>query len=127
VGIFRYGALALLVLLGSSGPSLAQAGPVNLRAKWVDPSSIEDGFRMYRISGADTIRTRMCQVGANILTCDFPDTVTANSCYVVVAYNAAGESPDSLPVCLILPKTPTTLTINAAPATVTTLRRKHTP
>jgi hypothetical protein len=64
---------------------------------WRDNSTDESGFRIYRIV-ADH-EEKIAEVGVNITR--FIDTgASPKACYVVVAFNAAGESSPSNKACL---------------------------
>ena len=65
--------------------------------KWEDTSDNEDGFRIYRLTSKDT--KRVGEVGPNVTSYIDKDAVKG-SCYVVSAFNAAGESSPSNVSCL---------------------------
>ena len=64
---------------------------------WRDTSKDEDGFRIYRIVGKE--RTKLAEVKANVTRYVDKDPVP-KACYIVTAFNAAGESPATNVVCL---------------------------
>ncbi len=64
---------------------------------WKDNSSNETGFRIYRITGSQIIK--IAELGPN--TTSYVDPAAPpKSCYVVVAFNSAGESAPTAKVCL---------------------------
>jgi hypothetical protein len=65
--------------------------------KWEDTSDNEEGFRIYRLTSKDT--KKIAEVGPNITTYTDKDTF-AGACYVVSAFNSAGESSPSNTSCL---------------------------
>lgn len=69
--------------------------PVNL--SWEDTSNNEDGFRIYRVTAEG--KTKIAEVGANVTT--YTDkSPLPKACYVVTAFNSAGESAPSNVSCL---------------------------
>ena len=74
------------------------AGPTKTaRLSWKDNSDGEDGFRVYRIVG-DQI-TKIAELKPN--TTNFVDPAAPQkACYVVVAFNSAGESAPTAKACL---------------------------
>ena len=72
-------------------------GKKNAHLKWEDTSDSEEGFRIYRITSKDT--KKIAEVGANVTTYTDKDAF-AGACYVVSAFNAAGESSPSNTACL---------------------------
>jgi len=64
---------------------------------WKDNSSNEMGFRIYRIAGNQI--TKIAEVGPNI-TSYVDRAASSNACYVVVAFNSAGESSPTAKACL---------------------------
>jgi len=67
------------------------------RLSWKDNSGNENGFRIYRITGNQKIK--IAELG--------PDTTTyidkdapPKACYLIVAFNSAGESSPTSKVCL---------------------------
>jgi len=65
--------------------------------KWEDTSDNEEGFRIYRITSKDT--KKIAEVGPNVTTYTDKDAF-AGACYVVSAFNSAGESSPSNTSCL---------------------------
>lgn len=63
---------------------------------WDDTSENEDGFRIYRI--ANNQKTLIAEVGANV-TQYVDKSAPADACYVITAFNAAGESSTSNSAC----------------------------
>lgn len=104
-------ALHFTILLGGALVSVAHAQALDFHAKWQDNSQDELGFRVYRVSGPNTTRTKMCETAANILTCAITDTIVSNNCYVTIAFNSFGESDDSNQACAGKPTKPGTMTI----------------
>ena len=67
------------------------------RLAWKDNSTNETGFRIYRIAGSQI--TKIAELGPN--TTSYVDPAAPpKSCYVVVAFNSAGESAPTAKVCL---------------------------
>lgn len=64
---------------------------------WRDTSKNEAGFRIYRIVGKE--RTKLAEVKANVTRYVDHDPVS-KACYIVTAFNAAGESSPTNVVCL---------------------------
>jgi hypothetical protein len=67
--------------------------------KWENTSGTEEGFRIYRITA--TGRTKVAEVGPNIVTY-VDENSSRDACYVVTAFNSAGESEPSNIACLPL-------------------------
>jgi hypothetical protein len=65
--------------------------------KWEDTSDNEDGFRIYRITAKET--TKIAEVGPNV-TFYIDKEALSGTCYVVSAFNSAGESSPSNTSCL---------------------------
>jgi hypothetical protein len=64
---------------------------------WEDTSDNEEGFRIYRITSEG--KTKIADVGANVTT--YTDKSPASkACYVVTAFNSAGESDPSNISCV---------------------------
>lgn len=96
----RWSAVASLVIIASFLPvSLVTCAPHEPTAilTWRDTSKNEDGFRIYRIVGRE--RTKLAEVKANVTRYVDKDPVP-KACYIVTAFNAAGESPPANVVCL---------------------------
>ena len=102
----RHGLITVVVagLVGWVSSSLAQS--VTATATWEDKADNEQGTRVIQIVPNVTPRPVMCDVGANVVTCTFPLADTSRRCYVAVAYNADGPSPDSIKACTGTPSTP---------------------
>jgi hypothetical protein len=67
------------------------------RLSWKDNSDSEDGFRVYRQVGNKI--SKIAELGAN--TTNFVDQAAPpKACYVVVAFNSAGESAPTAKACL---------------------------
>ena len=75
--------------------SLPQPGKTT-RLSWKDNSADESGFRVYRITGNQKIK--LAEVGPNT-TSYVDNNAPPKACYVVVAYNAAGESAPTSEIC----------------------------
>jgi hypothetical protein len=85
-----------------SGVNFAEAQqtgklPGGIKLNWEDTSDNEKGFRIYRITPKG--KTKIAEVGANVTTY-IDKTSLANACYIVVAFNSAGESDPSNTSCL---------------------------
>lgn len=65
--------------------------------QWKDNSGNESGFRIYRITGSQKIK--IAELGPNTTTY-IDENAPAKACYVVVAFNSAGESSPTNNVCL---------------------------
>jgi hypothetical protein len=64
---------------------------------WKNNSSNTAGFRVYRITGKQ--KTKIAELRSNVTT--YVDKeAPPRTCYVVTAFNAAGESPATSQVCL---------------------------
>ena len=70
------------------------AKPMTL--SWQDTSENEDGFRIYRI--AKNEKVFIAQVGPNV-TQYIDKDAPSGACYIVTAFNAAGESPSTNSAC----------------------------
>ena len=75
--------------------SIPQPGKTT-RLSWKDNSADESGFRVYRITGNQKIK--LAEVGPNTTTY-VDNNAPPKACYVVVAYNAAGESSPTSEIC----------------------------
>ena len=64
--------------------------------KWEDTSDNEDGFRVYRITASG--RAKIAEVESNIVMY-VDENSSADACYVVTAFNSAGESEQSNVAC----------------------------
>ncbi|HWP23593.1 MAG TPA: hypothetical protein VNM15_05350 [Candidatus Binatia bacterium] len=84
----------------AQAPPPTQKAPAQTRAIhlfWKDNSRDEAGFRVYRIVGNQ--KTKIADLGPNTTT--YTDqSAPPKACYVVVAFNAAGESPPTAKACL---------------------------
>jgi titin len=65
----------------------------SIRLTWMDESSNEDGFRIYRLAGSPAHRTLVASVGANIASYDV-QALLANTpnAFEITAFNNTGES-----------------------------------
>jgi len=63
---------------------------------WEDTSENEDGFRIYRI--ANNEKRIIAEVGPNV-TQYIDRSAPAGACYVVTAFNSAGESVATNSAC----------------------------
>ena len=69
-------------------------GPMTIT--WQDTSGNEQGFRIYRIANQE--KTVIAEVGPNVT--QFTDPYAPReACYIVTAFNTAGESPPTHSVC----------------------------
>ncbi len=103
-------ATAAGLVLGISPILYAQA-TVTRTATWVDNSTNEDGFRVYKMSGKLSEAVQMCAVLKDIKTCSWTEPTGATGCYFVVAYNVVGESTTSDPACLNIVSKPTGIVV----------------
>ena len=76
---------------------LFASGGRTARLSWKDNSYNEDGFRIYRITGNQ--RTKIAEVAPNI-TKYVDKNASPKACYVVTAFNSAGESLPTNKACL---------------------------
>jgi hypothetical protein len=75
---------------------LAACSTGAMTISWQDTSTNEQGFRIYRI--ANQQKTVIAEVGPNVT--QFTDTnAPPEACYIVTAFNTAGESPPTHSVC----------------------------
>jgi hypothetical protein len=79
----------------SRAPAPPSKKPAQL--SWQNNSNNADGFRVYRITGAQKTKIAELQSSATSYTDKDPPP---KACYVVTAFNAAGESPATSKVCL---------------------------
>ena len=78
---------------------LAACGKLSAHLKWEDTSDNEEGFRIYRITPKGQIK--IAEVGPNVTTyIDIDRDALTKACYVVSAFNSAGESSPSNMACL---------------------------
>jgi hypothetical protein len=88
------GALTAVVASAVFLTGACNAKPMTLL--WQDTSDNEEGFRIYRVNGND--KQLIAQVGPNITRYVDKDA-PPGACYIVTAFNAAGESPATNSVC----------------------------
>jgi hypothetical protein len=82
---------------GLSQPNNSSEPTKTARLSWKDNSDGEDGFRVYRIVGNQI--TKIAELKPN--TTNFVDPAAPpKACYVVVAFNSAGESAPTAKACL---------------------------
>jgi hypothetical protein len=81
----------------SSGPGISSAPTKTAHLSWKDNSKNEDGFRVYRIVGNQI--SKIAELGPNA-TSFVDQAAQSKACYVVVAFNSAGESPPTAKACL---------------------------
>ena len=92
----------LLTILLLANVKLAEAQqaskvPGGVKLHWEDTSDNEKGFRIYRV--APKGKTKIGEVGANVT--DYIDkSPPPKACYVVTAFNSAGESDPSNVSCV---------------------------
>jgi hypothetical protein len=82
-----------------TGTPRAPSPPAKKTAQlsWKNNSSDTEGFRVYRITGKQ--KTKIAELRSNVTT--YVDKeAPPKACYVVTAFNAAGESPATGQVCL---------------------------
>lgn len=104
--------LALAAVAGLATPLLAHAQTVTHHLTWTDNSDNETGFRGYVLTATGGHGAVACDVPSGNLGCPITSTYASGVCYVVVAYNAAGESPDSNTACVLaVPRSPSGVTI----------------
>ena len=89
----------LLFLLTSAGVASCVHGcsAKSMTLSWQDTSENEDGFRIYRITGDH--KTVIAEVGPNVTRYVDKDA-PHNACYLVAAFNAAGESTPAGSACM---------------------------
>ena len=75
---------------------LLACGTSSMTITWEDTSANEQGFRIYRISNQQKIV--LAEVGPNVTQYTDKDA-PPDACYVVTAFNAAGESLATNSVC----------------------------
>jgi hypothetical protein len=78
-------------------PSNSSAPTKTARLSWKDNSKNEDGFRVYRIVGNQI--SKIAELGPNA-TSFVDQAAPSKACYVVVAFNSAGESAPTAKACL---------------------------
>jgi hypothetical protein len=79
-----------------SSPATPQKLPKTAHLSWKDNSGNEKGFRIYRIRGNQKIK--IAELGPNI-TSYIDKNASPKACYVVTAFNSAGESFPTNKVC----------------------------
>ena len=88
--------------LPASHPSIVSPPPRleqstrTVQLSWRDNSGDENGFRIYRITGNEKIK--IAELGPNTTTYVDQDA-PPKACYVVTAFNSAGESPANSKIC----------------------------
>jgi hypothetical protein len=82
------GALCVLLMFGCNTNRLTLS--------WEDTSENEDGFRIYRV--VNNQKTLIAEVGPNV-THYVDKSAPRDACYIVTAFNAAGESNTSNSAC----------------------------
>jgi len=89
----------LLFLLEGTFAEAQQAAkiPRSVKLHWEDTSDNEKGFRIYRITPKG--KTRIAELGANV-TSYTVKSPASKDCYVVTAFNSAGESRPSNVSCV---------------------------
>lgn len=75
----------------------APAPKKTVHLSWKDNSHDELGFRIYRITGSRKVK--IAELGPNTTTYADKEALP-KVCYVVVAFNAAGESPPTAQACI---------------------------
>ena len=75
---------------------LLACGTKSMTISWQDTSTNEQGFRIYRITNQQKIV--LAEVGANIRQYTDPQA-PRDACYIVTAFNAAGESSATNSAC----------------------------
>ncbi len=76
---------------------IAPRDPTIARLSWTDNSVNEDGFRIYRITDGDHVK--IAEIGANT-TAYTDQNAVPRACYLVTAFNTAGDSSPSNLACL---------------------------
>jgi hypothetical protein len=95
-------AVWLFTSLLLSGVKFAEAQqavkmPSGIKLDWEDTSDNEKGFRIYRVTPKG--KTKIAEVGANVTTYTDKSSLS-KACYVVTAFNSAGESDPSNMSCV---------------------------
>jgi hypothetical protein len=98
VEIKRWVGRAVLLLLIGAGAAFYVHGcsARTMTLSWEDTSENEDGFRIYRITGDH--KTMIAEVAPNV-TRYVDKNAPRDACYVVTAFNAAGESTPTGSAC----------------------------
>lgn len=102
-------AVAVAGVLAWGSSSLAQSASAT--ATWVDKSDNEQGFRVIQVVPNVTPRPIACEVGTNVQTCQFNMLDSTRRCFVAVAFNGDGPSPDSPQACTGTPSAPGTFKV----------------
>src|SRR5262245_27986115 len=89
--------LAILLLSNGRLAEGQHATPGGVKLHWEDTSDNEKGFRIYRV--APKGKTKIGEVGANV-TEYIDKNPVPKACYVVTAFNSAGESDPSNVSCV---------------------------
>ena len=93
-------------------PVSAHAQTVTHHLTWTDNSDNETGFRGYLLNATGGHGTVVCDVPTGNVGCPITPFYVSGACFVVVAYNTAGESADSNTACVLnVPKSPSGVTI----------------
>ena len=88
--------LLLLLIAGGAALSFPGCSAGAMTLSWQDTSNNEDGFRIYRITGDQ--KQVIGEVGPNV-TSYIDGQAPRDACYVVTAFNAAGESTPAGSAC----------------------------
>jgi hypothetical protein len=94
VGMYPYFLNVLCLTAALFILAACNAGPKTL--SWEDTSENEDGFRIYRV--ADHEKKMIAEVGPDV-THYVDRNAPPGSCYIVTAFNTAGESPATNSAC----------------------------
>jgi hypothetical protein len=86
----------LSLIAGGAALSFHGCNAGTMTLSWQDTSNNEDGFRIYRSSGDQ--KRIIGEVGPNV-TRYIDNQAPPNACYVVTAFNAAGESTPTGSAC----------------------------
>ncbi len=101
-----------LVVLGMSPFAVSVARAASPTISWTDNSNNEAGFRVYRRATTSLPEAKVCEVAANIVTCQSSEQGQAGYCYQATAFNNLGESTRSGTVCWTVPNAPSTLILS---------------
>jgi hypothetical protein len=88
--------MLLLLIAAGAGFYFPGCSAKSMTLSWQDTSENEDGFRIYRITNDQ--KKIIAEVGPNV-TRYVDKEAPRNSCYVVTAFNAAGESDPTGSAC----------------------------
>ncbi|HET9512517.1 MAG TPA: fibronectin type III domain-containing protein [Gemmatimonadales bacterium] len=94
----------------ASAVTAVPSGSSQVTLSWIDNSSTEDGFRLYRSFDGGLVWTFYGTAGANTTSVGVGAIAEQQVCARVVAYNAGGESAPSNAACAVPPAGPTNLT-----------------